>query len=54
MFPVGDNIFLDLEFEGVGTKVLVAELADKYDSIGVDAVAMVVNDVIGSELNRSP
>ena len=48
IFPVGDNIFLDLEIEGVGTKVLVAELAGKYDSIGVDAVAMVVNDVIRS------
>jgi phosphoribosylformylglycinamidine cyclo-ligase len=27
---------------------LIAELADKYDTIGVDAVAMVVNDVIRS------
>ena len=48
IFPVGDNSFLDLEIEGVGTKVLVAELAGKYDTIGVDAVAMVVNDVIRS------
>ncbi len=39
---------MDLEIEGVGTKVLVAELAHKYDTIGVDAVAMVVNDVIRS------
>jgi phosphoribosylformylglycinamidine cyclo-ligase len=48
IFPVGENTFLDLEIEGVGTKVLVAELADKYDTIGIDAVAMVVNDVIRS------
>ncbi len=48
LFPVGDNTFLDLEIEGVGTKVLVAELVGKYDTIGVDAVAMVVNDVIRS------
>jgi phosphoribosylformylglycinamidine cyclo-ligase len=48
IFPINDNTFLDLEIEGVGTKVLVAELADKYDTIGVDAVAMVVNDVIRS------
>ena len=48
IFPIGENVFLDLEIEGVGTKVLVAELADKYDTIGVDAVAMVVNDVIRS------
>ena len=39
---------MDLVIEGVGTKVLVAELADKYDTIGVDAVAMAVNDVIRS------
>lgn len=48
IFPIGENSFLDLEIEGVGTKVLVAELANKYDTIGVDAVAMVVNDVIRS------
>ncbi len=48
IFPIGENTFLDLEIEGVGTKVLIAELADKYDTIGVDAVAMVVNDVIRS------
>jgi phosphoribosylformylglycinamidine cyclo-ligase len=48
IFPIGENTFLDLEIEGVGTKVLVAELAGRYDTIGVDAVAMVVNDIIRS------
>jgi phosphoribosylformylglycinamidine cyclo-ligase len=48
IFPVGENMFLDLVIEGVGTKVLVAQLAKKYDTIGVDAVAMAVNDVIRS------
>ncbi|MCW4000151.1 MAG: phosphoribosylformylglycinamidine cyclo-ligase [Candidatus Bathyarchaeota archaeon] len=48
LFPVGENSFLDLEIEGVGTKVLLAELVGKHDTIGVDAVAMVVNDVIRS------
>jgi phosphoribosylformylglycinamidine cyclo-ligase len=48
LFPVGKDTFLDLEIEGVGTKVLLAELAGKYDTIGIDAVAMVVNDVIRS------
>ncbi len=32
--------------DGVGTKVLLAELAGKHDTIGIDAVAMVVNDCI--------
>jgi len=48
IFQIAENTFLDLEIEGVGTKVLLAELAKKYDTIGVDAVAMVVNDVIRS------
>jgi phosphoribosylformylglycinamidine cyclo-ligase len=48
IFPISENSFLDLEIEGVGTKVLLAQLAKKYDTIGIDAVAMVVNDVIRS------
>ena len=32
--------------DGVGTKVLVAEACHKYDTIGIDCVAMNVNDVI--------
>lgn len=48
IFPMGDNTFLDLVIEGVGTKVLIAQLSQKYDTIGIDAVAMAVNDVIRS------
>lgn len=48
IFPIGEDSFLDLQIEGVGTKVLLAELADKHDTIGIDAVAMVVNDIIRS------
>jgi phosphoribosylformylglycinamidine cyclo-ligase len=48
IFPISENLFLDLEIEGVGTKVLLAQLAKKFDTIGIDAVAMVVNDVIRS------
>lgn len=48
IFPISKNIYLDLVIEGVGTKVLLAQLAEKYDTIGVDAVAMAVNDVIRS------
>jgi phosphoribosylformylglycinamidine cyclo-ligase len=47
IFPVGDR-YLDLVVEGVGTKVLLAQLANKYDTIGIDGVAMAVNDVIRS------
>ncbi|MCS7124362.1 MAG: phosphoribosylformylglycinamidine cyclo-ligase [Candidatus Bathyarchaeota archaeon] len=48
VFPFRGDCYLDLVIEGVGTKVLVAQLAGKYDTIGIDGVAMAVNDVIRS------
>ena len=48
IFPISQNTYLDLVIEGVCTKVLVAQLAEKYGTIGIDAVAMAVNDVIRS------
>ena len=47
VFPCGE-CYLDLVIEGVGTKVLVAQLANRFDTIGVDGVAVAVNDVIRS------
>ena len=48
IFPQGKNRYLDFQIEGVGTKVLLAQLAERYDTIGIDGVAMAVNDVIRS------
>jgi phosphoribosylformylglycinamidine cyclo-ligase len=48
IFPQSADTYLDLTIEGVGTKVLLAQLANKHDTIGIDAVAMAVNDVIRS------
>jgi phosphoribosylformylglycinamidine cyclo-ligase len=48
IFQLTQDKYLDLTIEGVGTKVLLAQLAGRYDTIGVDAVAMAVNDVIRS------
>ncbi|MBI2085468.1 MAG: hypothetical protein HYT71_03065 [Candidatus Aenigmarchaeota archaeon] len=46
--PVGNGRYNDTVIEGIGTKVLVAQLAGRYDTIGVDAIAMAANDVIRS------
>lgn len=48
IFPFGEDRCLDFVIEEIGTKVLVAQLAEKYDTIGIDGVAMAVNDVIRS------
>ena len=37
---------LALHSDGVGTKVLVAQLMNRFDTVGVDCVAMNVNDII--------
>ena len=40
------NPYLVTSTDGVGTKIEVANLLDKFDTIGVDLVAMCVNDII--------
>jgi phosphoribosylformylglycinamidine cyclo-ligase len=45
LFKVG-NSTLTMHCDGVGSKVLVAEEMGKYDTVGIDAIAMNVNDLI--------
>lgn len=46
LYPIGKDIYQVKTSDGVGTKVLLAQLINKHDTIGIDAVAMVVNDCI--------
>ncbi|MCK4656841.1 MAG: phosphoribosylformylglycinamidine cyclo-ligase [candidate division Zixibacteria bacterium] len=40
------GIGIAISTDGIGTKAIVAQLMDKYDTVGIDCVAMNVNDVI--------
>src|SRR6266699_1684880 len=55
VFPIGhyaglvdlnDGRVLSLHTDSVGTKVIIAPLMRKYDTIGIDCVAMCANDLI--------
>ncbi len=46
MIDIGGGNALALHADGVGTKVLVAEILKEYRTIGIDCVAMNVNDLI--------
>ncbi|HUT82515.1 MAG TPA: phosphoribosylformylglycinamidine cyclo-ligase [Candidatus Bathyarchaeia archaeon] len=38
--------YLVVTVDGVGSKVLIAEMLEKYDTVGIDCIAMNVNDLI--------
>ncbi len=46
VIDLGNGQGLALSTDGVGTKILVAQLLGKYDTLGIDCVAMNVNDVL--------
>lgn len=45
LIRLGDKA-IAMSTDGVGSKILVAELMEKYDTVGIDCIAMVVNDIL--------
>jgi phosphoribosylformylglycinamidine cyclo-ligase len=41
-----DSKMLALHSDGVGTKVIIAQIMDSFDTVGIDCIAMNVNDII--------
>jgi len=46
MIDIGGGRVLAVHVDGVGTKTLIAQAMRKYDTVGIDCVAMNVNDLI--------
>jgi phosphoribosylformylglycinamidine cyclo-ligase len=46
VLEIAPGLGLALCTDGVGSKVIVAEQAERYDTVGIDCVAMNVNDLI--------
>ena len=42
---LGDKA-IAMSTDGVGSKILIAEMMNKYDTVGIDCIAMVMNDIL--------
>jgi phosphoribosylformylglycinamidine cyclo-ligase len=45
LVKLGDKA-IAMSTDGVGSKILVAKMMNKYDTVGIDCIAMVVNDIL--------
>lgn len=46
VLDLGNNLGLAISTDGVGTKIIVAQMMGKYDTVGIDCIAMNVNDIL--------
>src|SRR6266545_581748 len=46
VIDIGHGTGLAISTDGVGSKLLVAQLMDTYDTVGIDCVAMNANDIL--------
>lgn len=46
VLQISPELGLAISTDGVGTKILIAQTLDKYDTVGIDCVAMNANDIL--------
>ncbi|MBJ7347209.1 MAG: hypothetical protein JHC87_01410, partial [Thermoleophilaceae bacterium] len=46
VLKVADNLGIAISTDGVGSKVIIAEQLGRFDTVGIDCIAMNVNDLI--------
>jgi phosphoribosylformylglycinamidine cyclo-ligase len=46
VLQISPELGLAISTDGVGTKILIAQALDKYDTVGIDCVAMNANDIL--------
>ena len=45
LIPLEDKA-IAMSTDGVGSKILIAKMMNKFDTVGIDCIAMVVNDIL--------